>query len=106
MDLLERIKRLVKWGQVEYTDKAYAEMWLDGLDEEAVEESIINASTVKSKKSNSADRVSLNERIYVIEGFTSDNMAIYTKGVIRKHEEKEVFYVLISAKRSVRGGRH
>lgn len=40
------------------------------------------------------------EMLYVIKGLTFDGLAIYTKGKILKHEQQEVFYVLISSKRS------
>ena len=38
--------------------------------------------------------------LYVIKGLTFDGLAIYTKGKILKYAEQEVFYVLISSKRS------
>ena len=36
----------------------------------------------------------------MIKGLTFDGLDIYTKGKILKQEEREVFYVFISSKRS------
>ena len=40
------------------------------------------------------------ERLYVIKGLTFDGLDIYTKGKILTKEGVDVFYVLISSKRS------
>jgi len=40
------------------------------------------------------------ETLYVIKGLTYDGLAVYTQGKIATAEGREVFYVLISSKRS------
>jgi hypothetical protein len=40
------------------------------------------------------------ETLYVIKGISYDGVVIYTKGRIATFEGREVFYVLISSKRS------
>jgi len=40
------------------------------------------------------------EKLYVIKGLTFDGFDIYTKGKILKKEGVDIFYVLISSKRS------
>jgi len=40
------------------------------------------------------------EKLYVIKGLTFDGLAVYTKGKILKKEGIDVFYVLISSKKS------
>jgi len=100
MDILVRIKRLVIAGQVIFTEKAENEMSADGLIPELVYEAILNAPAV-TKSLRSRNPVSgKREMLYVIKGLTFDGLAVYTKGKILKYAEQEVFYVLISSKRS------
>ena len=40
------------------------------------------------------------EKLYVIKGLTFDGLDIYTKGKILRQEGVDIFYVLISSKRS------
>jgi len=100
MDILARIKRLVLNGKVVFTLKAQAEIEADGITEELVCEAIINAPTidkvVRSHKSESGKR----EMLYVIKGLTYDSLLIYTKGKFKTIGQQEIFYVLISSKRS------
>lgn len=100
MDMLVRIKRLVIAGQVLFTEKAEDEMSADGLIPEIVYEAILNApaitKTLRSRNPVSGKR----EMLYVIKGLTFDGLALYTKGKILTYAEQEVFYVLISSKRS------
>jgi hypothetical protein len=100
MDILARIKRLVLTGKVAFTLKAQAEIEADGITEELVCEAIINALTidkvVRSQKSESGKR----EMLYVIKGLTYDGLLIYTKGKFKTIGQQEIFYVLISSKRS------
>ncbi len=99
-DPLIRIKRLVLAQRVVFTMKAEAEMYADGLTHELVFEAIINApaitKTLRSKNPQSGRR----ETLYVIKGLTYDAMTIYTKGKFATDAGREVFYVLISSKRS------
>jgi hypothetical protein len=100
IDALLRIKRLVLAQRVIFTAKAESEMYADGLSHELVFEAIINApaitKTVRSRNPRSGRR----ETLYVIKGLTYDSLTIYTKGKIATFEGREVFYVLISSKRS------
>ena len=100
MDILIHIKRLVISRRVLFTEKAEAEMARDDLTPELVYEAILNAPAI-SKVLRSRNRATNRaERLYVIKGFTYDGIAIYTKGKVLKEEGVEVFYILISSKRS------
>jgi hypothetical protein len=100
MDILAQIKRLVLNGKVFFTKKAIAEIKADGLTRALVCEAIVSSSvitkTVRSRNPDTGDR----EKLYVIKGLTYDGLLIYTKGKIAKIGQQEVFYVLISSKRS------
>jgi len=97
---LIRIKRLVVAQRVIFTMKAEGEMYADGLTHELVFEAIINApaiaKTLRSQNPQSGQR----ETLYVIKGLTYDALTVYTKGKLATFEGREVFYVLISSKRS------
>ncbi len=100
VDILERIKRLVKTGSVTFTRKAEFEMLIDELTPELVCNAIVNARAI-DKSVRSKDPLTGNpEKLYVIKSFTDDGLFIYTKGKIGKLENREVLYVLISSKRS------
>ena len=101
--ILKRIKRLIIQGRYIFTIKAAAEHVADGLSEEDVLESILNATFVRAKRSRSPRRREKQEKVYIIKSFTYDGVLVYTKGVMRKMEQQEVFYILISAKRSTMG---
>jgi hypothetical protein len=101
--ILKKIKRLVIQGKFIFTLKADAERLGDGLTQEDVLESILNASLVRSKKSRSPWRKGHDEKMYIIESFTYDGVLIYTKGVIRQQGPIETFYIIVSAKRSTLG---
>ncbi len=100
MKILIKIKRLVLARKVIFTEKAVVEMAADHLTREIIYESIWNApviyKTLRSKNPISGKR----EILYVIKGLTFDGLAIYTKGKILKYKQKEVFYVIISSKKS------
>ncbi len=101
MDILVRIKRLVLQQKVIFTRKAREEMDLDGLWDEDVIEAIVNAPRIdKTLRSRSRFRLAAREKLYVIKGWTYDNLMIYTKGTIRSEGGEEAFYVLISSKRA------
>lgn len=100
MDLLVRIKRLVIAGQVIFTEKAEDEMNADDLTPELVYEAILNAPAITKILRSRNPRSGQRERLYVIKGLTFDGLAIYTKGKILQYGQREVFYVLISSKRS------
>jgi hypothetical protein len=99
MDVLQRVKRLALFGRIRYTWKARDEMARDGLTDEQVVESLVNAQFIaKTLRSRSRYRHRAGEKLYVIKSLAYDGTFIYTKGTIRRHKGFEVFYVLISAK--------
>jgi len=100
MDVLVRIKRLVISRRVLFTEKAELEMAIDSLVPELVYEAILNAPAIFKVLRSRNPRTKKTERLYVIKGLTFDGLEIYTKGKILKKEGIEVFYVLISSKRS------
>jgi len=100
MDILIRIKRLVVSHQVLFTEKAEIEMARDSLTPELVYEAILNAPAIFKVLRSRNTKSSRSERLYVIKGLTFDGVDIYTKGKVLKKEGIEVFYVLISSKKS------
>jgi hypothetical protein len=100
MDALIRIKRLVLTQRVIFTAKAESEMYADGLSHEVVFEAIINAPAITKSLRSRLPQSGRRDTLYVIKGITYDGLVIYTKGKIVTFEGREVFYVLISSKRS------
>jgi hypothetical protein len=100
MDVLVRIKRLVVCRRVLFTEKAETEMRRDALTPELVYEAILNAPAIFKVLRSRAPKARRGERLYVIKGLTFDGVDVYTKGKILKKERVEVFYVLISSKKS------
>jgi len=100
MDILVRIKRLVIARNVLFTLKAEDEMAADSLTPELVYESILNAPSLFKSLRSRNPRTRKIEKLYVIKGLTFDGLDIYTKGKILSKAEGDVFYVLISSKRS------
>src|SRR5438477_1936635 len=91
--------RLVRSGRIDFTLKAEDEMEQDGLEPEDVVQSILNADRIaKILRSTSPRRREAGERLYVIKSRGASGAIIYTKGAIRRLDDQEVFYVLISAK--------
>jgi hypothetical protein len=100
MEPLVRIKRLVIARRVLFTEKAESELWAEGLTKELVYEAILNAPVITKVIRSSNPRTHERERLYVIKGITFDGMDIYTKGKILSRKGVDIFYVLISSKRS------
>jgi hypothetical protein len=100
MDVFVRIKRLVVARRVIFTEKAETEMAADALTAELVYESILNAPAIFKKLRSRNPHTKRSESLYVIKGLTFDGLDIYTKGKILTAEGAEIFYVLISSKRS------
>ncbi len=100
MDTLQTIKRLVLRGNVLFTRKAEDEMEQDALDEDLVCEAILNAPAIAKRIRSTNPRTSKAEYLYVIVGVTFDGVVVYTKGKILKADGREVFYVLVSSKKS------
>lgn len=67
---------------------------------EEVYEAILNAPCIAKTLASRNPKTGSREKLYVIKGMTFDGLDIYTKGKILKQEEREVFYVFISSKRS------
>jgi hypothetical protein len=97
--VLVRIKRLVLAGRVVWTLQAEAQMADAGLDRQAVIEAILSATFVETKRSTSLARSRARERVHIIKSFTFDGVFVYVKGVVRKANGEERFYVIVSAKR-------
>jgi hypothetical protein len=104
-DVLTRIKRAVLDGRYRFTDKARVEMVADGLADLDVIESLVQAPAIrKTIRSRSPHRATRAEKLYVIEAPNLAGLLIYTKGKLAPGPGgPEIFYVLISAKRSNAG---
>jgi len=76
------------------------EMARDSLAPELVYEAILNAPAIFKVLRSRNPKTKKVEKLYVIKGLTFDGLEIYTKGKILKKEGVDVFYVLISSKRS------
>jgi hypothetical protein len=100
MDILIRIKRLVIGRKVLFTQKAEGEIAAESLTRELVYESILNAPSIFKALRSRNPRTGETEKLYVIKGLTFDGLDIYTKGKILKKQGVDIFYVLISSKRS------
>jgi hypothetical protein len=99
--ILRRIKRCCIQGRVRFTRKAEDEMLADHLTETDVLEAILNAPGIyKTLRSRSRHRAQRRETLYVILGFTYDNLLVYTKGKLQKEGGEDVYYILISSKRA------
>jgi len=100
MDILAKIKRLVVSHRVLFTEKAEIEMARDALTPELVYEAILNAPAIFKVLRSRNPKAGRSERLYVIKGLTFDGVDIYTKGKILKEQGVDIFYVLISSKKS------
>jgi hypothetical protein len=100
MDILITIKRLALRHDLIFTSKAEDEMERDDLDREMVVEAILNAPAITKRLRSVSPRTGRKELLYVIVGVSFDGTVIYTKGKILKRGDREVFYVLISSKKS------
>ncbi|MFH1717480.1 MAG: hypothetical protein ABIF19_09040 [Planctomycetota bacterium] len=100
MDILVKIKRLVVSRRVLFTEKAEIEMASDALTPELVYEAILNAPAIFKVLRSRNPKSGTSERLYVIKGLTFDGVDVYTKGKVLKKEGIDVFYVLISSKKS------
>lgn len=98
---LKRIKRLIIQGNYLFTLKAENEIEADGLIVEDALESILNADDIYKVLSSKHPKTGKAEKLYIIKGFTYDNILIYTKGKIYEESGRERFYILISSKRAL-----
>ncbi|MBS1786663.1 MAG: hypothetical protein JST85_03025 [Acidobacteria bacterium] len=101
-DVLVRIKRAVLQGRTRFSKKALLEMEADRLTELDIEEAILNAHVIYKKiRSHSPHRAKKVEYLYVLQSTNLDGIFIYTKGKFLREGNTEIFYFLISAKKSV-----
>jgi len=75
-------------------------MAIDALTPELVFEAILNAPAIFKVLRSRNPKTRKSEKLYVIKGLTFDGLEIYTKGKILKKEGVDIFYVLVSSKRS------
>ncbi len=100
--VLVRIKRTVLAGRYAFSHKARMEMLADGLTEDDVVESILDAVAIyKTMRSRSPSRDHPTEYLYVIQSPNFDGLAIFTKGKFVTETGTEVYYFLISSKRAL-----
>jgi hypothetical protein len=100
--VLVQIKRAVLAGNYAFSEKARLEMEIDGLTEQEVAESILNAVAIyKTLRSTSLRRLRTREYLYVIQGSSLDGLPIYTKGKLVKEVGTLTYYFLISSKRAI-----
>lgn len=101
-DALVRIKRAVLAGRYAFSKKAAEELEADGLTELDVVEAIAGAVAIyKTLRSRNTRRTTRGERLYVVQGTNLEGVLVYTKGKFTKLGGVEMYYFLISAKRSV-----
>ena len=99
MEPLVKIKKLIIRRKVLFTEKAEIEIFREQLSHNLVIEAILNAQSIfKTIRSNNP-LTGKREHLYIIKGLTFSGLLIYTKGKFLKHDNEEVFYVLISSKR-------
>lgn len=101
-EVLVKIKRLVLAGRYEFSEKASLEMEADGISESDVVESILTAVTIyNTLRSKSPLRGQPKEHLYVIQSTNLDGLFIYTKDKFAQRTGEDVYYFLISSKRSI-----
>jgi len=98
MKLLDRIKELIDEEKVIFTTKAGIEMERDGLLPWMVYEAIGNAVAINKRLRSTDPDTGLKEYLYVIVSSTYSGTLIYTKGKIKKRNNEDTFYILISSK--------
>lgn len=77
-------------------------MEAEALTELDVAESILNAQSIYKKlRSRSPWRPSVREYLYVIQSPNLDGMEIYSKGKLVPEAGEDVYYFLVSSKRSL-----
>ena len=101
MDLLSRIKRLVASGHVSFSVKAGEELAREGYFPDSVKESILNAPLINKKLRSHHPVTGEREYLYVIIGSSYDGLICYTKETIRREQDEETYYIVISSKRSI-----
>lgn len=100
MDTLSRIKQLALHRQIRLTEKEQLEVWRDGLVEDDLIESIVNAPRIDKTIRSRHPITGVPEKLYILKGRTFSGQLIYTKGTIRRDEDRDIWYVLVSGKLS------
>ncbi|MBI2026609.1 MAG: hypothetical protein HYS98_02195 [Deltaproteobacteria bacterium] len=99
MDILKKIKKYAVARRIRFTEKARTERLHDHLSVEDIIESLVNAQAInKILRSRSSERKMRREKLFVIISPNMDGTLIYTKGLFRKHENVEEYYLFISSK--------
>jgi hypothetical protein len=98
--ILTKIKRLVLAGRILWTLQAENQLSEAGLDRQTVIEAILSAQFIETKRSVSSRRQSRSELVHIIKSFSFDGVFVYVKGVIRRINGEEQFYIVVSAKRA------
>lgn len=105
--VLARIRSAALRGALRFTQKARQEIHLDALTIQDVRESLVAATRIKKTlTSRSPQRHGAREKLYVIQSRNFNGTPIYTKGTFRRDAasgEAEIYYILVSAKRSWSG---
>ncbi|MBD3347099.1 MAG: hypothetical protein GF401_18750 [Chitinivibrionales bacterium] len=100
-EILVRIKRAILLGNFRFSRKAWDEMKIDHITELDVLESISNAVAIyKRIRSTSVFKKSIKEYLYIIQSPNMHGLPIYTKGKLVKEQGQDVFYFIISSKKS------
>ncbi len=97
---LTKIKRLVLAGRILWTLQAESQLSESGLDRQIVIEAILSAQFLETKRSVSLRKQSRGELVHIIKSFSFDGVFVYVKGVIRRVNGQEQFYIVVSAKRA------
>ena len=101
-EILIRIKRAVLAGRYAFSEKARAEMEIDGITELDVAESLLNAVAIyKIIRSKSPYRRGKRENLYVIQSTNLEGLPIYSKGKLVKEQGQDFYYFLISSKKAL-----
>src|SRR3974377_1694301 len=100
-DILVRIKRAILAGRYVFSYKARDEMRADGISEMDGAESILNAVAIyKRLRSSSLRRSTAREYLYVIQSTNLEGIPIYSKGKLVKESGEDIYYFLVSSKRT------
>jgi hypothetical protein len=101
-EILIRIKRAALAGRYAFSEKARMEMEIDGITELDVAESLLNAVAIyKIIRSKSPYRRGRRENLYVIQSTNLEGLPIYSKGKLVKEQGQDLYYFLISSKKSM-----
>jgi hypothetical protein len=101
-EILIRIKRAILAGRYAFSEKARAEMEIDGITELDVAESLLNAVAIyKIIRSKSPYRRGKRENLYVIQSTNLEGLPIYSKGKLVKEQGQDFYYFLISSKKAL-----